>query len=362
MGERKILMNITSGKILTAQKVVIYGPEGIGKTTFASRFPNPLFCDTEGGTKNLDIRRFDRPTSAQMIDNCIDFVKAHPDVCSTFVLDTADWAEDLLIKNVCAINNKSGIEDFGYGNGYTYSKEAFGKLLNHLDDLIDFGINVVVTAHAMIQKFEEPEENGAYNRWTLKLINTPKCSNVALLKEWADTVLFINYKTYVEQVDKQGKKFKASGGKRVMYTAHHPCWDAKNRWGLPDECDFDYSVIAPFIPAKSPSLAPSAPTTSTAPVDAILDTEQPPTAPPTHEHTDALTGVPKSLASLMRENNVTTEDIQVVVSQQGYYPRSTPITAYDPDFVEGCLVGAWPQVLNKIMSNKDLPFDMKGEK
>ena len=167
-------------------------------------------------------------------------------------------------------------------------------------------------------------------------------------------------KCYVEKTD--NNKHKASGGKRVMYTAHHPCWDAKNRWGLPHECDFDYSVIAPFIPAKSHSAAPSAPTTSTAPVDAILDTEQPPTAPPTQEHTDDLTGVPKSLASLMRENNITVEDIQVVVSQQGYYPRSTPISAYDPDFIEGCLVGAWPQVLNKIMSNKDLPFDMKGEK
>jgi hypothetical protein len=147
-----------------------------------------------------------------------------------------------------------------------------------------------------------------------------------------------------------------------MYTAHHPCWDAKNRWGLPDECDFDYSVIAPFIPANKLPADLSTSATDTSRIDAILDTEQPPTAPPTPEHTDDLSGVPKSLASLMRENNITVEDIQVVVSQQGYYPRSTPIKAYDPDFIEGCLVGAWPQVLNKIMSNKDLPFDMKGDK
>lgn len=51
-------MNITKGKIKSAQKVVIYGPEGIGKSTFASQFPNPLFIDTEGSTKTLMFREW----------------------------------------------------------------------------------------------------------------------------------------------------------------------------------------------------------------------------------------------------------------------------------------------------------------
>ena len=38
---------ITGGKIAAAKKVVVYGPEGIGKSTFASRFPDPVFIDTE---------------------------------------------------------------------------------------------------------------------------------------------------------------------------------------------------------------------------------------------------------------------------------------------------------------------------
>ena len=48
-------MDITSGKIESAQKVIIYGPEGIGKSTFASKFPSPLFSDTEGSTKHMDV-------------------------------------------------------------------------------------------------------------------------------------------------------------------------------------------------------------------------------------------------------------------------------------------------------------------
>ena len=354
-------MNISKGKIHTAQKVVIYGPEGIGKSTFASRFPDPLFCDTEGSTKELDVRRFDRPSSFKMILTYIDYVKSNPDCCKTFVLDTADWAEKLIIEKVCAAHGKEGIEDFGYGNGYTYCTEEFGKLLNRLEDLIGIGINVVVTAHASIQKFEQPDENGSYNRWALKLINAQKCSDAAMLKEWADTVLFINYKTYVEKT--KDNKFKASGGKRVMYTSHHPCWDAKNRWGLPDECDFDYSVISPHIFDKANQPTSQTPTSSYrdhAEVDNLLDND--PTIQKPAEisgPTEDLSGIPKALADLMKENKVTKEDIRLVVSREGYYPFEARIEDYDPNFVNGCLVGAWDQVLFKIMSNNDLPFGIE---
>ena len=61
MEGRDVLMEITRGKIQTAQKIVLYGPEGIGKTTFASRFPEPLFIDTEGSTRQLDVARLPKP-------------------------------------------------------------------------------------------------------------------------------------------------------------------------------------------------------------------------------------------------------------------------------------------------------------
>ena len=48
------------------KKVVIYGPEGIGKSTFASQFPEPVFIDTEGSTNSMDVARLPKPTSWQM--------------------------------------------------------------------------------------------------------------------------------------------------------------------------------------------------------------------------------------------------------------------------------------------------------
>lgn len=115
------------------------------------------------------------------------------------------------------------------------------------------GHNVVVLAHAAITKFEQPDAVGNYDRWSMK---TSK-QVAPLLREWCDMLLFANYKTVVEKVgDGKNAKSKASGGRRVLYTAHHPCWDAKNRFDLPEEVPFDYASIAACIPGAMSAQAP----------------------------------------------------------------------------------------------------------
>lgn len=98
-------MQITRGKIAKAQKVVFYGPEGIGKSTFAAQFPDPVFIDTEGSTSNMDVARLDKPTSWTMLLQQIQFVKANKP-CKTLVIDTIDWAERMAIEHICASNQK----------------------------------------------------------------------------------------------------------------------------------------------------------------------------------------------------------------------------------------------------------------
>ena len=39
-------------------RLIIYGPPGLGKTTLASEFPNPVFIQTEDGLGNLDVAHF----------------------------------------------------------------------------------------------------------------------------------------------------------------------------------------------------------------------------------------------------------------------------------------------------------------
>ena len=58
---------ITTGIQNTPVKTVLYGPEGIGKSSFAAQFPQPVFIDTEGGTKRLNVARLPAPTSWAML-------------------------------------------------------------------------------------------------------------------------------------------------------------------------------------------------------------------------------------------------------------------------------------------------------
>lgn len=340
-------MQIISGVLPKAVKAVVYGPEGIGKTTFASLAPDPLFIDTEGSTTRLDVKRLPAPTSVSMIMEEIFYVRNNPGICQTLVLDTADWAERMCRDNVCATHSVNGLEDFGYGKGYSYVYESFGKILNALNEVAERGIHVIVTAHAAMRKFEEPNENGSYDRWELKLINSPKCSVANMVKEWADMVLFANYETIV--VKNEEKKNKAQGGRRVMYTAHHPCWDAKNRFGLAEKLPFDFAqvahcfqmpVSAPAVPAPSQQASvvnPQMAGSSSTSIQPTSHSEQKDVSGPP-------AGIPQALWDLMCNSGVTEDQIRKVVSKRGYYPEDTPIANYDPAFVSGVLIGAWAQV------------------
>lgn len=352
-------MKIISGKIIKPQKVIIYGPEGIGKSTFASQFPKPLFIDTEGSTSHLEVDRLPRPTSWQMLKQYIKDLKGDTMGYHTLVIDTADWAERLCEEAICQSNGKIGIEDFGYGKGYTYVKEEFGRLLDSLSDLIDAGMNVVLTAHSIIRKFELPEETGAYDRYELKLGQKAGNQCAALAKEWADMVLFVNYKEIV--ITTKDNKKKVSGGKRVMYTAHNPCWDAKNRHGLAEELPFDYQEIANCIPVMNqvtPQPTPAEPEPAHKAPDPPKESPKPPVRAEA-EQSDVQANeedIPQALADLMAANNVTPQDIQQAVAYKGYFPADMPIADYPEDFVMGCLVAAFPQMLQVINQLKKVPF------
>lgn len=337
-------MEILTGKQVKALKVVIYGPEGIGKSTFAAAFPEPLFIDTEDSTKFMDVRRFKKPQSWTELLEQVKYVRDTLDLCRTLVLDTADWAEQLCISSLCASKKLEGIEDMGYGKGYVYLAEDFGRLLNLLEEVVNKGIHVVLTAHAMMRKFEQPDELGAYDRWELKL----QKKTAPLVKEWSDLLLFANYKTVSVAVDKQGTKHKAQGGRRVMYTTHHPCWDAKNRQGLPEEMPLDFRALAPYLFPEGPAPAPkpAAPDPTPAP--------QPEPVPPQPKTSD----VPSKLAPLLAGADVTEGEVREVIAGKGYFAADTPWSVMDQaGFVEGWVLPWWDKIVAMIKENPNrLPF------
>ena len=238
-------LSIRKGPQARAIRTVIYGPEGIGKSTLASQFPDVVFVDFEHGTDSMDVTRFDTPESFDGVLTLLSSI-AQEDVCKTVVLDTADKLEQLISRHVCLKYEIRSIEDAGYGKGYTYLAEAWIELMKVCDKVIDSGKNIVFVAHAQMRKFEQPDEMGAYDRWELKL--SKKTS--PLLKEWSDMLLFCNYKTNVV-TDEKTKSKKAVGGKRVMYSTHNPCWDAKNRFNFPDSMEMSFSEIASAFKAPA---------------------------------------------------------------------------------------------------------------
>lgn len=383
------MFEINTGVVKTPLKVIIYGTEGVGKTTLASKFPKPLFIDAENGSGALNVARYPYPTSWQMLMSEVQEFLNNPQGYKTLVIDSIDWAEAKAIEMICAGMKVNGIEDIGWSKGYTYLNEEMGRLLNLLTEVINRGVNVVLIAHMVIRTITKPEETGSYDRYELKLKQAKNGNNCQLVKEWADLILFCNYREFLvtdKTTGTTGKK-KATGGKeRIMYTEHAATWDAKNRFGLPEVLPLDFKSIAHLFSdnyevkateqikeQQSQHIATNTVTTvqQTKPVEQpnpevnnwttnedehlSIDSTWKPT-PYTAEEEAIMAELPKALTDLMKSKQVHPSEIQRAVSIKGYFTKDTPIKNYDPEFIQGCLIGAWPAVMELIQTDRDLPF------
>ena len=334
-------------------KVLIYGVEGIGKTTFASKFPDPIFIDTEGSTGFINARKLPNPTSWTMLLDELEDIKSDPRG-KTLIIDTLDWAERLAKKYLMDKNKWAAIDSTNYGSRYVALSDEIGKLLNKLTEIKDVGINVVLTAHADTKKHELPDEMGQYDKYTLKL----EKRDAGLAKEWADMILFFNYKTTIISDSKSNSK-KATGGQRVMYTTHKPAWDAKNRLGLPDELPIDFEAIRELFEAKTGMSTTQIKSESTQKTQTqqmplpeeppVIETEpEPEEAKPAPEFTEEIpSSIPQSLADLMTVNHVTTDEIMQVIYIGGFMPQGTPLENV-PAELWGHLASNWDKVLNML--------------
>lgn len=265
-------LKITKGKRTVPVRGVLYGTAGIGKSTFGAGLPRPLFLDTEESTNQLDVDRV-LVTSWAALGAAVAELASGSHDYQTVVIDTADWAERLLVESILAKHNQKSIEGFSYGKGYTILAEEFGRFLTLCDGLISKGIHVFFIAHAKVVRQSPPDQTDGFDRYELKL-----SKQVApLLKEWADMLLFANFE--IQVVEGTDGKIKAQGGKeRVMHTTNHAAWDAKNRFGLPEKLPFDVAqiagVFAGTVHVTSVPKAEPAPDAPAAPVVSPLTAEQ----------------------------------------------------------------------------------------
>ena len=231
------LNSIKRGKAQSAPRIFLYATHGIGKSTFASQAPNPIFIQTEDGLGNIDTASFPLATSTDDVMAAITTLYTEPHDFKTVVLDSADWCETIFQKE---IETTHEAKDLAYGKGALILADKWKQTLDGLNALRnDKGMAVIILGHCEIKRFDSPEVE-SYDRYQPKL----QARASALVQEWADAVLFANYRTFVRKEDVGFNKTVSkatSTGERLLHTAETPSYLAKNRFSLPHDMPLDWA-------------------------------------------------------------------------------------------------------------------------
>lgn len=252
-GGRMKLASVVKGRLAKPLRVLMYGVEGVGKSTFAGSAPAPIFVGAEDGTSELDVARFPEPSTwAEALEAIAELTNAEHEY-KTLVVDTLDWLEPLCWAHVCATKkDRNGkpfkdIEDIGYGKGYAAALDEWRLFLAALDRLrAKRGVHVVLLAHSWIKGFKNPAGED-YDRYELKL----HAKAAGLMREWSDAVLFAQHETYTHERD--GRVKGISTGARVVFTQRTAAYDAKNRHDLPEKLPLDWEAFAEAVAAHRPA-------------------------------------------------------------------------------------------------------------
>lgn len=256
------LSAVKKGVLDAPMKILIYGGEGVGKSTFASQAPNPIWLGADGGTAHLDVTRMPEPkTWEDVIASVRELAKEKHDY-KTLVVDPVNWLEqlnwdfivkrdeDAFFQHTSSAGKKiRSIEDYGYFKGQkTIAQKEWVAFTSELSALVAATqMHVILVAHATVRKQKDPSGDD-YERYSLAMFEDA----AAHLRQWADYVLFARMRT---MTTKQGAgafaKFKAkSDGQREIRTTLNASFDAKSRPQLPDPLPLDYRT---FMAARSAS-------------------------------------------------------------------------------------------------------------
>jgi hypothetical protein len=244
-------MQILKGKQKRARRVLIYGENGVGKSTFACRFPGPVVMNFEDGISNIDVDHTPRLNSSSDAMGCLVELSSSQEY-QTIVIDTLDWLERILMAEVAQKFGKATYGDIGFGKGHVVVEKEWVDLLHWFTQCWNSGKNIVFTAHAQVTKFKNPEGD-SYDFWEPAVDS--KCSG--LISEWCDDVLFATQKVMTiqkdEGFDKKRSVAMSDGTGRILKTTESPSHVAKNRLGMPPEIPLSYFEYEKFLnvsPAK----------------------------------------------------------------------------------------------------------------
>ena len=228
-----LLQMVTVGREAQPPRIMVYGSEGVGKSTFAANAPKTVFIQTEDGLSEIDCSKLPLATSFDEVVRQLVAIRDEEHEFGTLALDSLDWLERLIWDRVCQDYGVKCIEkaDGGYGKGYTHALTYWRQVVSLLGEIrAKRKMAIVLLAHAKVERFEDPE-HPAYDRYTPRL-HKAACS---LVCEWVDAVLFATKRMRVDSDTGRAAPVGADGGERVLRSNGSPACIAKNRFGLPSE-------------------------------------------------------------------------------------------------------------------------------
>lgn len=232
-------------------RVAIYSTPGVGKTTFCSQAPDPIFLLGEAGASFLDVLAFPRPLSWWHVLEAVQSLIDEPHDRKSIVIDTLDGLEPLLFDHICKTNGgKKSIDEIPFGRGHVMAVDEWRKLLGKLERLQEVkGMNVLLTAHAVAREFKDPNIESSWKRWDMRL-HAKAADEIA---GWVDALLFATHEALPK---KDGIRVRGvSTGERLMLTNWTAAYSAKNRYNLPPTLTLDWAT---FWEAAKPALRPGA--------------------------------------------------------------------------------------------------------
>lgn len=247
---RNPLAAVKRGRVERPPVVLLYGTEGVGKSSWAASAPEPIFLDLEGGTDRLDVARFPKPESWEDVLFAIQSLTLDQHEYRTLVVDTLDALEPLCWAHVCALAKQPDIEAFGYGKGYTAALDQWRVFTAALERLTrQRGMGIILIAHSWIRPFKNPEGDD-FDRYELKL----NLKAGGFLKEWSEAVLFARYETFAHKDSKTKRVRGVSSGDRVLHTVRTAAYDAKNRYFLPERMPLlDWQAFVDAVALGAPA-------------------------------------------------------------------------------------------------------------
>lgn len=228
-------------------RMLVQGVPGIGKSTFGSELPNPVFIQAEDGLDGIDAAAFPLVKSYEEVVDQLGVIHNEDNPFKAVVIDTVDALERLIWKKVADDNQVESIESIGYGRGYVFALNYWQQLLGMLNALRNKGYMICLLCHTTVKKFQSPVVD-SYDRYELALHKHA----TALLIEWCDIVGFANYQVFTKNEDAGFNKTvkKAVGqGVRRLHLSERPAFIAKNRYRLPDEIDFSWAALEAALQA-----------------------------------------------------------------------------------------------------------------